>query len=259
MINHLSLQCLVAPLCGYLSGELRLLRPISIRGMATPRDSAARQRLRLIQGSGSKAEASNKEAPRPEVEDAEILRAFERGDRAGSALLYDRVAGMVDATLYRVLGGRSADHDDLVQSAFEQIVRTLVHRRFVGACSLTGWAAAVTCNVALNALRSRKREGRVIDRHVELATQHNVAGSANIERDVGVLRSIQCLRRALGRMNADKAQTLLLHDMMGHDLAEIAVIMRTSVSAAQTRLSRGRRELRRLLEQEMGGANGGTE
>lgn len=227
--------------------------------MAIPRDSAARQRLRLIHGSGSKADTSSNEPHSPELEDAEILRAFERGDRAGSALLYDRVAGMVDATLYRVLGGRSADHDDLVQSAFEQIVRTLVQRRFVGACSLTGWAAAVTCNVALNALRSRKREGRVIDRHVELTTQHNVAGSANIERDVSVSRGIQSMRRALAQLKADKAQTLLLHDMMGHDLAEIAVIMGTSVSAAQTRLSRGRRELRRLLEQEMGGADGGEE
>jgi RNA polymerase sigma-70 factor (ECF subfamily) len=215
------------------------------------RDSAARQRLRLIHGSGSKSEPANQDG-RAKVEDEEILRAFARGDRAGSALLYDRVAGMVDATLYRVMGGRSPDHEDLVQSAFEQIVRTLVRRRFVGACSLAGWAAAVTCNVALNALRSRKREGRVFDRNVELTTQENAAGRINVEREVGVSRSLISLRRALAKMSAEKAETLLLHDMMGHDLAEIAVIMDVSVSAAQTRLSRGRRELRRLLEQEMG-------
>ncbi len=46
-------------------------------------------------------------------------------------------------------------------------------------------------------------------------------------------------------MNADQAQTLLLHDVLGHGLAEVASIMGVTVAAAQRRLSRGHQELLR--------------
>ncbi len=46
-------------------------------------------------------------------------------------------------------------------------------------------------------------------------------------------------------MNADQAQTLLLHDVLGHGLVEVASMMGVTVAAAQRRLSRGHQELLR--------------
>ena len=46
-------------------------------------------------------------------------------------------------------------------------------------------------------------------------------------------------------MKPDHAQTLLLHDVLGHDLAETAAITGVSRAAAQKRLWRGRAELLR--------------
>jgi RNA polymerase sigma-70 factor, ECF subfamily len=51
------------------------------------------------------------------------------------------------------------------------------------------------------------------------------------------------VRAELARMNPARAQVLVLHEVNGMDLAEIAAVLGISVTAAQSRLSRGRREL----------------
>lgn len=184
--------------------------------------------------------------------DEEIIDAFARGDRRAGTLIYDRLIGVVDATLYRVVGRREADHDDLVQAAFEQIIVTLARRSFAGGCSLSGWAASISCHVGLNAIRSRRRARRVFstdhDGEVE-AARH--AEPRDIEAQVVARREMDRVRAHLAEMDPGRAMTLFVHDVVGVSLAETAKLTGVSVSAAQSRLVRGRRELRqRLAEME---------
>ena len=58
---------------------------------------------------------------------------------------------------------------------------------------------------------------------------------------------LERVRTMLARMKPERAETVFLHDVLGHDLAEIALLTRVSVAAAQSRLVRGRRELRHRL------------
>ena len=52
-------------------------------------------------------------------------------------------------------------------------------------------------------------------------------------------------------MSERLAHALVLHDLLGYDVEETAATLRLSVTATQSRLSRGRRELvRRLLKDE---------
>jgi RNA polymerase sigma-70 factor (ECF subfamily) len=198
--------------------------------------------LRVVPASGSTQAA----APgRPS--DAELIEAVARGDDRVASLLYDRVAAVVDRTLVRVFGRREPDHDDLVQSTFEQIVITLARRRFAGACSLTTWAARVASHVGLNALRSRRRERRVIDKGTEV---DEPAGPVSAQRQLEARGAVERVRAALAEMDPAKAEAVFLHDVLGHELAEVAVLSGTSVAAAQSRLVRGRRELLERLERE---------
>jgi RNA polymerase sigma-70 factor, ECF subfamily len=191
------------------------------------------------------------EAPASRVEsDEALLLAFERGDRGVGARLYQYLIPVVDATLFRIFGRRDADHADLVQSVFEQLVMTLHKGRFAAKCSLVSWASVLACHVGLTALRSRRRRRNVIEPDADAeAANPRASESWNPERQMAAQRDLEVVRRHLSEMDEDRATALLLH-AMGHSLKEIASLTHVSVAAAQSRLSRGRRELLARLQTE---------
>ena len=182
----------------------------------------------------------------PPLSDEQLIEAVQTGDDRVSAELYDRLLPVVDHTLYRVFGRREPDHDDLVQTVFEQIVLTLARRSYAGACSLKTWASTVASHVGLNALRSRRRERKMLDRGTELNGE-TVPAPVDLEREISARSQLEEVRGELAQMSHKRAYAVFLHDVLGHDLAEIAVITGVSVAAAQSRLVRGRGELFRRL------------
>ncbi len=190
-----------------------------------------------------------------ELSDSELIDAFERGEGHACEKLYDRLIGVVEGTLFRILGRRDEAHDDLVQASFEQIVLTLSKRRFARACSLASWAGSVTTHVAFNTIRARTRERRVLDRGRDGDHEARSHGaSQDVEREASVREALTRVRWHLADMDETRATTVFLHDVMGHELAEIAVLTGVSVSAAQSRLVRARKELQRRLYNDPGGA-----
>jgi RNA polymerase sigma-70 factor, ECF subfamily len=158
--------------------------------------------------------------------------------------LYTKIFPTVDRTLCRVFGGRDRDHEDMLQTAFEQIVSTIASRKFERACSLSTWASAVTAKVGLLALRSRCRERRVVDRSADIETAKAVATPRyEIDRQLSARSQIRRLHVLLSAMSPKRAEILLLHDVAGLDLSEIATLTGASASAVQSRLARGHREL----------------
>jgi len=204
---------------------------------------AVTTRLRLIDGGAD----PNAAGP----SDEELVEAVQRGDTTIASQLYDRLLGAVDHALYRVFGRREHDHDDLVQAAFEQIVLTLSRRSYARACSLQTWASTIATHVAFNALRARRRERRVFDRDPSNTGDSEPVSAADLERAAGARADLERVRSSLVQMKPERAETVFLHDVLGHDLAEIALMTRVSVSAAQSRLVRGRRELRHRLTREL--------
>ncbi len=184
--------------------------------------------------------------------DEEVIAAVQSGENSVAGEIYDRLVPTVDRTLFRIFGRQENDHDDLVQLAFEQIIVTLSKGSFAGACSLKTWAASVTSHVGLNALRSRIRERKYIDATDELAEDdfHGPA-SSDTEKQSSVRAELNRLHEHLAQMKPAHAETVFLHEALGHDLAEIAVITGVSVSAAQSRLVRGRRELHKRVKNDV--------
>src|SRR5262245_24336877 len=108
------LGCACACFDSRVPGETRCWLPFLRMTAVCARDS--RPKLRVIAGQGGTAS---------QPADEELIDAVVRGDASVAGALYDRLLPLVDATLFRMLGTRLPDHDDLVQSSFEQIVKTL--------------------------------------------------------------------------------------------------------------------------------------
>jgi len=186
----------------------------------------------------------------PAWSDRELLTALEAGDPRAGLLLYDRLIRIVEWTVLRIMGQRTSEHEDLVQMAFEQIVMTLHRQRYAYRCSLTSWASAVSTHVALNALRSQRRRRASIAERDDAPAEPRDA--SDLESQLAARQELERVRRELARMNPDRARALVLHEVNGLELAEIACVLGISVVAAQSRLSRGRRELMARLTFESG-------
>jgi RNA polymerase sigma-70 factor (ECF subfamily) len=189
--------------------------------------------------------------PKPFLDDDALIDAVVERDVRRAGELHDRLIGVIESTLYRVLGRRDTDHDDLVQAAFEQVVITLVRRRFSKGCSLTTWASTVAAHVAFNALRSRRRARRVFQPS-ESSDLPDRRTLGDPERDMCVREQIREVQVHLTAMSPERAMVLILHDVLGHELLEIAAMLDVSLGAAQSRLFRGRRDLLRRLGQASG-------
>jgi RNA polymerase sigma-70 factor (ECF subfamily) len=187
---------------------------------------------------------------RSEESERELFEGVLRGDERIAVELYHRLLPVIEASLLRVLGRREVDHEDLVQTAFEQLILTLARGSYAGACGLKTWASSIAAHVALKAIRSRYRQRRVFNPSVE---PHEVTerqrSSDDVERTLVSRQQLENVRAALAELAPAKAEAVLLHDVLGHGLSEIASLTGSSVAAAQTRLSRGRRELAERLEE----------
>jgi RNA polymerase sigma-70 factor, ECF subfamily len=180
--------------------------------------------------------------PRPTLDDSELLAAVRAGDQAAATALHDRVSAPIDRALVRVLGGRDRDHDELAQNTMIELVGSI--DRFRGECSLDTWVSRIAAHIAYKAIRRRKVERRILEQRSDF---DDALAPDDLDRGVVDRGLLGRVRAHLSAMDEAKAWTLVLHDVCGYDLREIAQITEVSVSAAQTRLSRGRRELHERL------------
>lgn len=180
----------------------------------------------------------------PELSDSELVAAIRRGDSNCAHALYDRLQPAIEHTIRRVLRQRTELCDDLVQITFERIIRAIGDNRFAGQSTLATWASAIAGHVAIDALRRAVRERRLFSE----VPPAEVTPTAFTERGLAERRlearsEIQRLHGVLGKMKPSLAETVVLYDVLGHSLEEVATLMGVTPSAAQSRLFRGRKEL----------------
>jgi RNA polymerase sigma factor (sigma-70 family) len=178
---------------------------------------------------------------------AEVLKGAVAGQPWAYAALYEALYPVVARALQKILH-QTPDYEDLVQTSFELIVRTLQKPQAREIENLAAWSSAIAARVALNSLRVRIRERRVFNRDADVARAAESVPGHRLEGVLDARRDLEWLQSALAAMNSEQAEAVLLHDVLGHDLREVARVTEVSPAAAQKRLSRGHLELKRRAE-----------
>ena len=182
------------------------------------------------------------------MSDIDLCGALAAGEAWAAEVIYDRVADVVEAVLFRLMGPGDSERDDLAQQALERVISTIVSGKFSQGCSLRSWATLITQHLAIDTMRARQRERRLFDRSLDHQALELVAEETRTpERAAEVRRRVERLLSALSTVNRSRAEAVVLHDILGHDLAEIAGLTGVSVAAAQSRLVRGRREVLKFI------------
>ncbi len=173
--------------------------------------------------------------------DRELILAIQAGDSAAAAPLYDSLRPSIEQALGRVLRDRPPDFEDLMQITFERVIRSIADGNFEGRSQLKTWASAIAAHVAVDWLRRRTQEQRLFETADSAVT---VLGISDVltERQLEARSEVRKIRGILGRMKPRRATILVLHDVLGHSVPQVAELLGIKVSAAQSRLRRARQE-----------------
>jgi RNA polymerase sigma-70 factor (ECF subfamily) len=177
-------------------------------------------------------------------DDIALVAGVARGDARSVAAFYARVRPIIDRKLRRLLGLHDADFDDMVQNSLIELIRSV--DRFRGEGSLDGWVGVVAARVVFRHIRERRSERRIFAAAPADGTLETV-DSIDVEEGSSSRELLARIRRHLAAIDPVKAWTYVLHDVVGHSLAEVAEITNASLPATQSRLFRGRRELEERL------------
>lgn len=178
--------------------------------------------------------------------DAQLLRAHADGDPDAFGELLARHRDRLWAVALRTMADREEAADALQDALLS------AHRaagRFRGDSAVTTWLHRIVVNACLDRMRRRRThatvplpDGSTTDPHHRAATAGPEPAAPAVDHD-----TVLVVRDALAELPDDQRTAIVLVDLQGYPVSEVAAMLEVAEGTVKSRCSRGRARLAVLL------------
>lgn len=194
----------------------------------------------------------------PVVDEAQfVARLVARDERAFNELVvtYER---RVFALVFRMIGRRD-EAEDLAQEVFVQVFKAI--DQFRGDSKLSTWIYRIAVNLCKNRSKYLSRRHASDQDDVDAMADRAPLSAAkgvsvgDVSRPDELVEGMQIeiiVKRAIGQIDADFREVLILRDVEDMSYEEIAAITNLPDGTVKSRIHRGRAQLRALVEKAIG-------
>lgn len=158
--------------------------------------------------------------------------------------IYEAYSRLVYWAAYRVLSDREAT-EDVTQNVFISVLKNMDTAASLDEPQLKGWLYRIAVNAALD---HKRRSGRELLSDEPVGAE--VADSGATPEDEAVESSErEAVRQALRRLEEPFREPLVMFYYSGMSVAEIADALGISEGTVKSRMSRGRKQLAKILRE----------